>query len=85
MGRLYVGIRPAGPLSAEDVCLAIQMISERDLEEATARANLDRLTEHGLMEIPDANKHYRIPASGIGSILLDAIDDLERYAKRAFD
>ena len=82
---LYVGLHPGRPLSVEEVCLAIQVLSERNLEEATVRVTLDRLTKFGLIEIPDANGHYRIPASGIGSILLDAIDDPEEYVKRALE
>lgn len=82
---LYVGLRPGGPLSAEEICLAIQMLSERNLEETTARTALDHLAKFGLIEIPDTNGCYRIPASGIGSILLDAIVDLEEYVKRAFE
>ena len=82
---LYVGLCPGGPLSAEEICLAIQMLSERDPDETTARTALDHLTKFGLIEIPDTSGYYRIPASGIGSILLDAIVDLEEYVKRAFE
>ena len=82
---LYVGLRPGGPLSAEEICLAIQMLSEKNLEEAKVREILDHLTNLGLIEISDTNGYYRIPASGIGSILLDAIVDLEEYVKRAFE
>ena len=80
---LYVGLRPGGSFSAEDICLAIEMFQGDDLDEATARTCLDRLTTFSLIEVSDTNGPYRIPASGVGSILLDAIDDSEEYAKCA--
>ena len=82
---LYVGLHPGGRLSAEEVCMAVQMLSGNGLEEATARTSLDRLRELGLVDIVEPNGSYRVPASGIGSILLDAIDDPEEYVKSALE
>ncbi|MDD9981712.1 MAG: hypothetical protein OXU81_10200 [Gammaproteobacteria bacterium] len=80
---LYVGLRPGGSFSAEDICLAIEMFQGDPLDEATARTCLDRLTSLRLIEVSDTNDSYRIPVSGVGSILLDAIVDSEEYATRA--
>lgn len=82
---LYVGFRPGDSFSAKDICLAIEMFQESSLDEVSARTCLDRLTNFNLIKVPDTNEPYRIPASGIGSILLDAIDDSEEYAKRALE
>ena len=80
---LYVGLRPGGSFSAEDICLAIEMFQGEQLDEARARICLDRLINFSLIEVSDTNGPYRIPASGVGSILLDAIVDSEEYATRA--
>ena len=56
-----------------------------DLDEATARTCLDRLTSLSLIEVSDSDGAYRIPASGVGAILLDAIGDSEEYATRALE
>ena len=82
---LYVGLRPGGSFSAEDICLAIEMFQGDEFDEAAARTCLDRLTSFNLIEVSETNGAYRIPASGVGSILLDAIDNSEEYATRALD
>ena len=57
---LYVGLCPGGPLSAEEICLAIQMLSERDLDETTARTALDHLKRNL------ASSRFRIRADTTG-------------------
>lgn len=72
-------------MTVEEVCFALQEFWECAVEETEARTFLDRLAELGLIEVLESGKRYRVPASGIGSILLDAIDDVERYAHRALE
>lgn len=82
---LYVGLRPGGSFSAEDIGLAIEMFQGDAIDEGTARTCLDQLTDLCLIEVSNTNGPYRIPSSGVGTILLDAISDSEDYSTRALE
>lgn len=82
---LLMGEQPGSPVPVEDICFALDELSDRSLPEQEVRTALDRLVEMGILDALERGGHYLIPASGIGRILRDTVDDAERYVHRALE
>jgi len=82
---LLTGAHPGGPVPVEDVCFALVGFWQSDLQEPEVRTSLGRLAELGILDVLEPSITYRIPASGVGPILLGAVDDVEAYVHRALE
>lgn len=80
---LFAAARPGGSLTAEDVCLALAEFWATEIKESDAAAKLNRLADQQLIEVASAPGEYRVPASGIGSLLIEGVADVEDYIAQA--
>ena len=72
---LEAGRAPGGDVT--DVGVAIELYNGAAPAEPELHETLERLAALGLLEGPDLEERYRVPFSGVGTILLEAFDDVE--------
>lgn len=80
---LYLGQPPAWSVTPEEVVLAAEDISGKEIDEAKIREAIGRLVTHALLVKDSDGGEYRPPTSGTVSLLLAAIPDIVAFVRTA--